>query len=287
MAEQPISSPSRRPITQTWLAAPLLVGVAAPRRLRSCRPASPPCRRSGAAAACLGVYLSFGADIAAGRVRPAPFWGTASLGIHGGLRLDGLSFAFVLLISGIGALIFLFTQGYFAGGRAPGPAVRGPAAVHDRDARRRDRGRRHRAVRVLGTDSLTSFLLVGFDHEKAKARKAALQALLITGGGGLALLAGLILVSMAAGTTSLSGILAAREAVLAHPAAMPAMLLIILGCFTKSAQVPFHFWLPNAMAAPTPVSAYLHSDHHGEARRLPDGAAQSALSGRWSCGATC
>jgi multicomponent Na+:H+ antiporter subunit A len=242
-----------------WLAAPLLVGVTAavvvavvPARVAALIGAA-------AAAACLGVYLTFGGSIAGGNFVAQQFWGSASLGVAGGLRLDGLSLAFVLLISGIGALIFLFTQGYFAGDARRGrlcivlllfmTAMLGAVTADD--------------VIVLFVfwelTSLTSFLLVGFDHEKTKARKAALQALLVTGGGGLALLAGLILVAMAAGTTSLSGILAAREAVLAHPGATPAMLLILLGCFTKSAQVPFHFWLPNAMAAPTPVSAYLHS----------------------------
>jgi multicomponent Na+:H+ antiporter subunit A len=107
--------------------------------------------------------------------------------------------------------------------------------------------------------SLASFFLVGYDHEKSSARKAALQALLVTGSGGLAFLAGLVLVSIAADTTSLSGIITAREAVLAHPLAMPAMLLIVLGCFTQSAQFPFHFWLPGAMAGPSQVSAFLHS----------------------------
>ena len=107
--------------------------------------------------------------------------------------------------------------------------------------------------------SLASYLLVGTDSANPNARKAALKALLVTGGGGLALLAGLIMVSLAADTTSISGIIAARETVLADPAALPAMLLIIVGCFTKSAQLPFHFWLPAAMAASTPVSAYLHS----------------------------
>jgi multicomponent Na+:H+ antiporter subunit A len=187
------------------------------------------------------------------------FWPVPTLGIAGGLRIDGLSLVFLTLIFGIGALIFLYSHAYLNGD---------------------DRLRRLTVVLLLfmtamaGTvmaddvivlfvfwelTSIASFFLVGFDHEKPGARKAALQALLVTGTGGLALLAGLVLVALAAETTSLSGILAAREAVLAHPAAVPAMLLIIVGCFTKSAQVPFHFWLPNAMAAPTPVSAYLHS----------------------------
>ena len=188
-----------------------------------------------------------------------PFWAVPSLGVTGGLRMDGLSALFCLLITGIGALIFTYSAAYLK----DDPRLRrlvvmvllfmmamlGAVTADD--------------VIVLFVfwelTSLTSFFLVGYDHEKASARKAALQALLITAGGGLALMAGLILIAMAAGTTSLSGIIAAREAVLSHPAATAAMLLIILGCFTKSAQLPFHFWLPNAMAAPTPVSAYLHS----------------------------
>jgi multicomponent Na+:H+ antiporter subunit A len=215
------------------------------------------------AAAIAFVMLTLGASLAphvsGGGVVSEPFWGAASLGISGGLRLDGLSLVFVLLITGIGTLIFLYANAYLKGDPRLGrlvvilvafmTAMVGAVTADD--------------VIVLFVfwelTSLTSFFLVGFDHEKLKARKAALQALLITGGGGLALLAGLVLVSIAAGTTSLSGILAAREAVLADPLAMPAMLLVILGCFTKSAQVPFHFWLPAAMAAPTPVSAYLHS----------------------------
>ncbi|MGX9963542.1 hydrogen gas-evolving membrane-bound hydrogenase subunit E [Roseomonas sp. F4] len=187
------------------------------------------------------------------------FWAVPSLGIAGGLRLDGLSLIFVLLITGIGALVLLYAGRYLEGDpRLPRLIVLLLLFM----------------VSMLGAvtaddvitlfifwelTSITSFFLVGYDHEKPGARKAALQALLVTGGGGLALLAGLVLVALAAGTTSLSGILAARDAVLAHPAAVPAMLLIVLGCFTKSAQFPFHFWLPNAMAAPTPVSAYLHS----------------------------
>jgi multicomponent Na+:H+ antiporter subunit A len=197
--------------------------------------------------------------LSAGAPLTAAFWSVPSLGIAGGLRLDGLSLLFTLLITGIGALVLLYAGRYLE---------------DDPKLRRLIVLLLLFMVAMLGAvtaddvvtlfifwelTSLASFFLVGHDHEKPGARKAALQALLVTGGGGLALLAGLILVAVAAGTTSLSGILAAREAVLAHPAAMPAMLLIILGCFTKSAQFPFHFWLPNAMAAPTPVSAYLHS----------------------------
>ena len=189
----------------------------------------------------------------------APFWSVPTLGMVGGLRLDGLASVFALLITGIGTLIFLYAGRY----------------LHDDP-----RSRRLIVILLLfmmamlgavtaddvivlfifwELTSLTSFFLVGYNHESHEARKAALQALLVTAGGGLALLAGLLLLVLAAGTTSLSGIIAARETLLAAPTSTAAMLLILLGCFTKSAQVPFHFWLPSAMAAPTPVSAYLHS----------------------------
>jgi multicomponent Na+:H+ antiporter subunit A len=243
----------------TWLAWPLALGLVGTVVVALAPSRRPALLAAGVSATILAFYLASIGPIAADRPIAGGFWGAGSLGIAGGLRLDGLSLIFALLISGIGALIFVYTHGYLAGDPRQRrliailllfmTAMLGAVTADD--------------VIVLFVfwelTSLTSFFLVGYDHEKAKSRQAALQALLVTGGGGLALLAGLVLVAMAAGTTSLSGIIAARETVLAHPAAMAAMLLIILGCFTKSAQVPFHFWLPNAMAAPTPVSAYLHS----------------------------
>ncbi|MEM8914934.1 MAG: hydrogen gas-evolving membrane-bound hydrogenase subunit E, partial [Pseudomonadota bacterium] len=107
--------------------------------------------------------------------------------------------------------------------------------------------------------SITSFLLIGFDHTKAASRRAALQALLITGGGGLALLAGLLLMGSVTGATSVSELVPHAEMLADHPLYMAMLLLLLGGAFTKSAQFPLHFWLPNAMEAPTPVSAYLHS----------------------------
>jgi multicomponent Na+:H+ antiporter subunit A len=115
--------------------------------------------------------------------------------------------------------------------------------------------------------SVTSFLLIGFRHEDKAARDAALQALLVTGGGGLALLAGLILLMTAALQAGaplseagrLSHLASIRDPLVASPLYLPALTLILLGAFAKSAQVPLHFWLPGAMSAPTPVSAYLHS----------------------------
>jgi multicomponent Na+:H+ antiporter subunit A len=102
-------------------------------------------------------------------------------------------------------------------------------------------------------------LLIGFNHRQPEARASALQALLITGGGGLALLAGLVLLGQVGNSWELSNLLNQDTVIQNHPLYLPIVLLILLGAFTKSAQFPFHIWLPNAMAAPTPVSAYLHS----------------------------
>jgi multicomponent Na+:H+ antiporter subunit A len=105
----------------------------------------------------------------------------------------------------------------------------------------------------------TSYFLIGFEHDRPEARRAALQALLVTGAGGLALLAAGILLWQAGGTTSLFQMLSGGSSFVGHRAYVGIVVLILLAAFTKSAQFPFHFWLPNAMQAPAPVSAYLHS----------------------------
>ena len=107
--------------------------------------------------------------------------------------------------------------------------------------------------------SLTSFLLIGYWYHLPQSRAGALMALVVTGAGGLALIGGMLLLGHIAGTFQLSEILNRGELIKASPLYLPALLLILAGAFTKSAQFPFHFWLPHAMAAPTPVSAYLHS----------------------------
>ncbi|MBL0931160.1 MAG: DUF4040 domain-containing protein [Alphaproteobacteria bacterium] len=214
---------------------------------------------AASALALFAIALGYVGAIGDGGAVVSPFWSVPSLGIAGGLRVDGLSLVFLLLIAGIGALIFIYAHAYLAGD----PRLRRLVVVLILFMTAMAGAVTADDIVVLFVfwelTSLASFFLVGYDHENPAARRAALQALLVTGAGGLALLGGLIPIALAAETTSLSGILAAREAVLAHPAAIPAMLLVIAGCFAKSAQVPLHFWLPNAMAAPTPVSAYLHS----------------------------
>lgn len=183
----------------------------------------------------------------------------AGLGVRLAFRLDGLSLLFALLVTGIGALVLVYGGGYLKGDpRLPRfysamlffmAAMLGIVLADDAIA----------LFVFWELTSVSSYLLIGFDHEKAEARRAALQALFVTGAGGLALLAGLLLLGQVAGTLQLSALGAQAGAIQAHALYLPALLLVLLGAFTKSAQFPFHFWLPGAMAAPSPVSAYLHS----------------------------
>lgn len=182
-----------------------------------------------------------------------------TLGINASFRLDGLSLLFALLITGIGTLVFLYASSYLKGAaRLPRfyvaltlfmGAMIGAVLADDLVL----------LVVFWELTSLTSFLLIGTTPESAEARRSAQQGLLVTVAGGLALLAAVILLGTIAGTYSISAILAQREVIAAHPAAPAIIVLLALGAFAKSAQVPLHSWLPNAMVAPTPVSAFLHS----------------------------
>jgi len=184
------------------------------------------------------------------------------LGVELAFRLDGLAAVFALLVTGIGALVVVYAGGYLGGDPRLGRFFAALLAFQGA-----------MLGVVLADDlvtlfvfweltSVTSYLLIGFDHEREGGRSAALKALLVTGAGGLALLAGLLLMTVAAGPLGVESLrlsdLAAVD--LRGHALYPAILvLVLLGAASKSAQVPFHFWLPEAMAAPTPVSAYLHS----------------------------
>jgi len=182
-----------------------------------------------------------------------------SLGIELSFLYDGLSLLFVLLISGIGALIVVYSGGYLRGHPQQGRffafllffmgSMLGLVTAENLLA----------LFIFWELTSLSSYLLIGFDHEKAKSRSSALQALLVTFVGGQAMLAGLILLGFVGGGYSITALLASGDAVRNSAMYVPILLLVLAGAFTKSAQTPFHFWLPGAMAAPTPVSAYLHS----------------------------
>lgn len=204
-------------------------------------------------------FLARTGPAASGAVQQESYAWIPSLGVTCTLVMDSLSILFALLISGIGVIVLIYASSYLRHhrhlGRFYGLILAFMAAM---------------LGTVLAGDLLTlftfweltgfcSFMLIGFEHENRASRDAALQALLVTGAGGLALLAGIVLMGRAAGSMDLKTILASGDVLRAHPHYLAMLLLILSGAFTKSAQFPFHFWLPGAMAAPTPVSAYLHS----------------------------
>ncbi|MBI1296906.1 DUF4040 domain-containing protein [bacterium] len=181
-----------------------------------------------------------------------------SLNLELAFRLDGLAILFGLIISVIGAGIALYTHYYLEDDPEQG---RFYAFLFAFMASMLGLVWSDNVLSLFvfweGT-SITSYLLIGFKHKEEKSRKGANMALVITGFGGLFMLAGFVLLGQAAGTYTISEILATPG--LMNAAVFPyALGLMLLGAFTKSAQFPFHFWLPGAMAAPTPASAYLHS----------------------------
>lgn len=193
-----------------------------------------------------------------GRVTGGYAW-VPSLNLSFSWFIDGLSLTFALLITGIGALIVLYAGGYMKGHPQQGRFIAYILLFMGA------------MLGVVVSDSLlmlfvfweltsiTSFLLIGFDHSREASRRAALQALVVTGGGGLILLAGIFFLWNITGVSQLSLLLSTGDTLRQSPFYLAALLLVLGGAFTKSAQFPFHFWLPNAMEAPTPVSAYLHS----------------------------
>ena len=183
----------------------------------------------------------------------------SQLGLNISLRLDGLSFLFALLIFGIGLLVILYARYYLSAQEKAGRffaflllfmgAMLGVVLASNLLL----------MMIFWELTSLSSFLLIGFWSYRRDARQGARMALAVTGGGGLALLAGVLIIGRVVGSFELSEVLAAGDLLKSHALYPVALVLVLLGVFTKSAQFPFHFWLPHAMAAPTPVSAYLHS----------------------------
>jgi len=181
------------------------------------------------------------------------------LGINLSFRLDALGLLFALLISGIGTLIFIYAYYYLSPKNSLAKlyqllmlfmaAMLGISLSNNLIV----------LLVFWELTSISSFLLIGYWSQYEASQRGARMALTLTGLGGLALLGGFILLGQITGTYQIDQLLLMKETIQQHALFVPTLLLILLGAFTKSAQFPFHFWLPNAMAAPTPVSAYLHS----------------------------
>jgi len=207
----------------------------------------------------LALLLSQSGYVSSGEGLYYSFEWFSALGGSIDMRLDGLSFLMSALVTGIGGIIVIYTQGYMHGhpqlGRFYLYLLAFMASM----------------VGLVLADnlillfifweltSITSYLLIGFNHESKEARWKALQALLVTGLGAMAMLAGFILLAQVTDTWKISEINNLGDLVRSSPLYTGIVILVLAGAFTKSAQVPFHFWLPNAMAGPTPVSAFLHS----------------------------
>ncbi|MBC7734406.1 MAG: monovalent cation/H+ antiporter subunit A [Bacteriovorax sp.] len=198
-------------------------------------------------------------EMAAGTVLRQEIVWLPSLGLNFVLRMDGFAWMFSMLVLGIGALVVLYAR-YYMSPSDPVPrffafllafmgAMSGVVLS----------GNLAQLVLFWELTSLFSFLLIGYWYHRQDARRGARMALTVTGTGGLCLLAGVLVLGHIVGSYDLDVVLGAGAQVRAHPLYVPALVLVLLGALTKSAQFPFHFWLPNAMAAPTPVSAYLHS----------------------------
>ncbi|HEX9180668.1 MAG TPA: proton-conducting transporter membrane subunit, partial [Burkholderiales bacterium] len=207
----------------------------------------------------LALLLAFQPVVFAGGIPRFAWPWLVWLGVGFGFRLDGLAWMFALLILGIGALVILYGAWYLS---PDDPMARFFAFLLLFMGAMLGLVLADNLVLMVvfwELTSLASFLLIGYWKHEPEARRGARMALTVTGAGGLALLGGVLLLGHIAGGYSLDLVLGARERIQSDPLYLPALLLILGGAFTKSAQVPFHFWLPHAMAAPTPVSAYLHS----------------------------
>jgi multicomponent K+:H+ antiporter subunit A len=211
------------------------------------------------AASSLGILLWLAPGVFASEVLLTQAPWVPSLGLNANFRLDGLAWMFASLITGIGLLIVLYAAYYLH---------------HDDPAGKFFSTLMLFMAAMLGIvlsdnlllllvfwelTSVSSFLLIGYWGGREASRRGARMALAVTGGGGLVMLAGIVVLGHIAGSFDLSVVLQQGDVIKAHALYPLALGLILVGCFTKSAQLPFHFWLPEAMAAPTPVSAYLHS----------------------------
>ncbi len=213
-----------------------------------------------------GYFARFLGSLPPGGITASREW-IPSLGFRFSFLLDGLSLLFALLITGIGALILIYAGGYLGGHKGLGRLYVLLLVFMGSMVGLVLADNLFTMFVFWELTSVSSYLLIGFDHERAEARAAALKALLVTGGGGLAMMAGVLLLGqmgIEAGLApevcfEVSQLNTVGPAIKENAFYLPILLLILAGAFTKSAQFPFHFWLPAAMEAPTPISAYLHS----------------------------
>ncbi len=206
-------------------------------------------------------FLRFTPLMEGGQVLTERWAWAPSLGIEFTLRLDGFAFLFCLLITGIGTLVVIYAGSYLAERTAADRARFTALIMFFMTAMLGAVLADNLLVLFLFWEatSIVSFLLIGFDVESPSARRSALMALYVTAGGGLALLASILMIGATLDSYSLSGAVARSGELARSPWIIPIIAGVFVGGFTKSAQFPFHFWLPNAMQAPTPASAYLHS----------------------------
>ncbi|MFN9634998.1 MAG: proton-conducting transporter membrane subunit, partial [Erythrobacteraceae bacterium] len=214
---------------------------------------------AAASAGGLALLAGLAGPVIGGAVPSATISWVPALGLDLTLMVDGLGLMFAGLILGIGLLVVIFAHFYLYEGEATGRFFASLMLFQGAMLGIVLAGNVLLLLIFWELTSLSSFLLIGFCQHKAEARQGARMALAVTGGGGLALIGGLVLLGQVAGSFDLAVILARGAVVQASPLYPVTLALILIGCFTKSAQFPFHFWLPHAMAAPTPVSAYLHS----------------------------
>lgn len=212
-----------------------------------------------APALALTLLLSQAPAVFAGQVTVIKAAWIPSLGLELAFRLDGLSFLFALLVLAIGLLVILYGRYYLSSDDPMGRffallllfmgAMMGVVTASNLLL----------LVLFWELTSLSSFLLISYWTGRSDARRGARMALTVTGAGGLAMLAGVLLLGHVVGSFDLDTVLAAGDQIRTHALYPVILVLVLLGIFTKSAQFPFHFWLPHAMSAPTPVSSYLHS----------------------------
>jgi len=210
------------------------------------------------AASLLTAIAMFPAVERGGVLRRSIDW-VPALGLSITFRMDGFAWLFTMLILGIGLLVIVYARYYLSPKESVSRFFAFLLAFMGAMQGLVLSGNLILIAAFWELTSIFSFLLIGYWYHNQAARDGARMALTITGAGGLCLLLGLILLGHMAGSYDLDEVLAQGERIKSHALYLPTLLLILAGALTKSAQFPFHFWLPNAMAAPTPVSAYLHS----------------------------